>query len=222
MEQTLRAFYASPFAPEFRWIRDAVATACREHDVQLRAVDEIVSPGANIIHAIHQEINDCDFAFAVLTGNNPNVYYELGRLFQASKPTVLLASQDAFAALPFDVRTFAVLAYESSRPDGAFLSTAVGNAIGKIRLALNPTTRQKALHATGVSRITNAVVQVDFDQIRRDAEAMVGKSGCKTVDIQNHDTDSFKGWNQVIDCPCGDSVVIVIDLNGDIKRVKVK
>jgi nucleoside 2-deoxyribosyltransferase len=99
MEQTLRAFYASPFAPEFRWIRNAVATACREQDVELRAVDEIVSPGANIIFAIHQEINECDFALAVLTGNNPNVYYELGRLFQASKPTILLASQDALKCL---------------------------------------------------------------------------------------------------------------------------
>jgi hypothetical protein len=47
-------------------------------------------------------------------------------------------------------------------------------------------------------------------------------SSCKTVDIRNYDTDSFKGWNQTLDCPCGDSVVIVIDLNGDIKRVRVK
>jgi len=222
MADTLRAFYASPFAPEFRWVRNAVAKACREHDVELRVVDEVIRSGANIIHAIHQEIDECDFAFAVLTGNNPNVFYELGRLFQASKPTVLLASQDAFATLPFDIRTFAVLGYDSLHRDELALSVAVGNAIGRIRLALNPSTRKKALQAAAVSRTTRIVVQVDFEQIRKDAESMVGKSGCKTVDIQNHDTDSFKGWNQVIECPCGDTVVVVIDLNGDIKRVKVK
>ena len=179
-----------------------------------------MTPGANIIHAIHQEIDECDFAFAVLTGNNPNVFYELGRLFQASKPTVLLASQEAFSTLPFDVRTFAVLTYSSSLQDEIGLSVAVGNAIAKVRLALDPTTRQKTLRVASVSRLGQTVV--DFEQIRKDAEAMVGKNDCKTVDIQNHDTDSFKGWNQTIDCPCGDSVVIVIDLNGDIKRVKVK
>jgi nucleoside 2-deoxyribosyltransferase len=93
MVNRLKAFYASPFSEEFRWVRDAVATACREHEVELRAVDEIVIPGGNIVHAIHQEIDDCDFAFAVLTDSNPNVFYELGRLLQASKPTVLLISE---------------------------------------------------------------------------------------------------------------------------------
>jgi len=53
MDEKLRAFYASPFAPEFMWIRDATAKACREHNVDLRAVDEVVLPGASIIHAIH-------------------------------------------------------------------------------------------------------------------------------------------------------------------------
>lgn len=223
MEPSLKAFYASPFAPEFLWVRNAVAKACREHNIQLRVVDEIVVPGGNIVHAIHQEIDECDFAIAVLTGNNPNVFYELGRLFQASKATILLASQHAFATLPFDVRTFAILTYDSSTRDEIGLSVSVGNAIAKVRLALSPTTRQKTLKAAGVSRSGQIAVEVvDFERIRNDAEAMIGKNGCKTVDIQNHDTDSFKGWNQTIDCPCGDSVVIVIDLNGDIKRVKVK
>src|SRR5664279_5799719 len=101
----LQAFYASPFAPEFGWIRDAVARACRQYDVVLRAVDEITMPGGDIVQTIHQEIDDCDFGIAILTGSNPNVFYELGRLLQASKPTILLASRDAFASLPFDIRT---------------------------------------------------------------------------------------------------------------------
>ena len=220
MAETLRAFYASPFAPEFRWVRDAVAQACREHDVVLRAVDEVTVPGRNIIQSIHQEIDECDFAFAVLTGNNPNVFYELGRLLQASKPTVLLARREGFAMVPFDVRTFAVLGYDDS--DRNKLVFAIGSEIGKVRLALNPGTREQTLVAAVVSRTTHAVSQLDFEQIRKSAESMVGKSGCRTVDIQNHDTDSFKGWNQLIECPCGDTVVVIIDLNGDIKRVRVK
>ncbi len=217
MASVLRAFYASPYAPEFLWVRDAVAQACREHNVELRAVDEVTLPGRNIIQAIHQEIDECDFAFAVLSGENPNVFYELGRLLQASKPTVLLTGDDR--ALPFDVRTFAVIRYSGDRND---LVLAAGNAIGKLRLALDPSTRKRTLLAATLSRTTNAMVQVDFEQTRKDAESMVGKSGCKTVDIQNSDTDSFKGWNQIIECPCGDTVVVIIDLNGEIKRVRVK
>jgi len=74
MGNRLKAFYASPYAEEFRWIRDSVASACREHEVDLRSVDEIMIPGGNIVHAIHQEIEECDFAFAVLTDSNPNVF----------------------------------------------------------------------------------------------------------------------------------------------------
>jgi hypothetical protein len=188
--------------------------------VELRAVDEVILPGRDIIQAIHQEIDECDFAFAVLTGKNPNVFYELGRLLQASKPTVLLASDEAFHTLPFDVRTFAVIRYDSRHRDELVL--AAGSAVGKVRLALDPSTRKKTLQAAILSRTTNVVVQVDFEQIRKYAESMVGKSGCKTVDIQNSDTDSFKGWNQTIECPCGDTVVVIIDLNGEIKRVRVK
>ena len=222
MANTLRAFYASPFAPDYRWLREAVAMACRQQDVELRVVDEIVLPGANIIQAIHQEIDECDFSFAVLTGNNPNVYYELGRLFQASKPTILLTSKVGISSLPFDVRTFAVLAYDGKAQDINAVANLVGNAIGRVRLALDPATRGRTLQTASVIAATSAIVSLDFEQIRQDAENRLGKSGCKTVDIQNYDTDSFKGWNQTLDCPCGDTVVIVIDLNGDIKRVRVK
>jgi len=222
MPSPLRAFFASPFAPAYRWIRTAVADACRQHDVELRAVDEVVRPGANIIQAIHQEIDECDLAVAVLTGNNPNVFYELGRLYQASKPTILLADQAGLSALPFDVRSFAVIGYDARAMNESALADTVGSAIGKLRLALNPRTRGRALLAATVSHTTHVVQGLNFERIKRDAEAMVGKSGCKTVDIQNHDTDSFKGWNQTLDCPCGDTVVVVIDLNGDIKRVRVK
>ena len=223
MAETLRAFYASPFAPEFRWIRDAVATACRQHDVQLRALDEVVHPGASIIQAIHQEIDTADFAFAVLTGDNPNVYYELGRILQASKPTIMLAEDSALSSLPFDVRTFSVLGYRRDPSTAGALTASVGDAIGRVRMALDPTTRGNttaghtvSAHAPSVA----AVHSVDFEEIRRNAESMMGKGDCTTVDIKSYDTDSFKGWNQTIDCPCGDTLLVVIDLNGDIKRVR--
>jgi len=221
MGNRLKAFYASPFSEEFRWIRDAVATACREQEVELRAVDEIVIPGGNIVHAIHQEIDECDFAFAVLTDSNPNVFYELGRLLQASKPTVLLISEKQLSALPFDVRAFSVLGY-GLKEQHHELTASVGNAIGKVRLALDPETRSKSIEAQTVSAKTLIVAYLDFEKIRTDAQGMLGADDCETIEVRNYDTDSFKGWNQILECPNGDVIVIVIDLNGDIVRVRKK
>ena len=221
MSNHLKAFYASPFSEEFRWLRNSVATACREQDVELRAVDEIVIPGDNIVHAIHQEIEECDFAFAVLTDSNPNVFYELGRLLQASKPTVLLISKSQLSSLPFDVRAFSVLTYDTEEQHNELVNS-IGNAIGKVRLALNPETRSISIEAQRVSAKTLIVAYLDFEKIRTDAQGMLGTDDCETIEVKNFDTDSFKGWNQILECPNGDVIIIIIDLNGDIVRVRKK
>ncbi len=221
MSDQLKAFYASPFSEEFKWIRDSVAAACREHDVELRAVDEVVIPGGNIVQTIHQEIDECDFAFAVLTESNPNVFYELGRLLQASKPTVLLISRKQLSALPFDVRSFSVLSYESQE-EREELTASVGSSIGKVRLALDPTTRSKSIKAQALDAKTLIVTNIDFEKVRIEAQKMLGAGDCDTVDVKSFDTSTFKGWNQTLECPNGDTIVIVIDLNGDIVRAKKK
>lgn len=215
----MKAFFASPFSDEHRWVRHAIASTCREQDVELRAVDETILPGANIVNAIHHEINECDFAFAVLTDANPNVFYELGRLLQASKPTILLVNKIQLTSLPFDVKAFAVLTYGESEPD---LRNAVGSAIGKIKLALNPETREPRVSSQAISAKTLSIAYHDFEKTRKDAEVMLGNHDCESVDIKNYDTDTFKGWNQFLECPNGDTIFIVIDLNGNIVRARKK
>lgn len=215
----MKAFFASPFSKELLWVRTSVSAACREHDVELHAVDEIVQPGANIINVIHQEINECDFAFAVLTDRNPNVFYELGRLLQASKPTILLVNKSELSTLPFDVKVFSVLVYGASRKG---LIKSVGSAIGKVKLALNPNTRELKISAQAISDKTLSIAYHDFEKIRKDAEGMMGNHDCESTEIKNYDTDSFKGWKQILECPNGDVIVVVIDLNGHIVRVRKK
>jgi hypothetical protein len=221
-ENRLRAFFASPYAAPFRWIRDAVAAACREHSVELRSVDEVVRPGADIITTMHAEIDAADFAFAVLTGLNPNVFYELGRLLQASKPTIMLIDKRHVHELPFDVRTFAVLPYWGDESAALELRRSVGDAIGKLRLALDPRTRSEHIAPETTYVIEKSTVRagVDFENLRRVAQTMMGKSDCQTAEIKTFDTETFKGWHQSIECPCGDTILVVIDLNGEIKRVK--
>jgi hypothetical protein len=113
MNDTRRVFFASPFAEGYRWIREAVATACRELRLEFRAIDEMVMPGSDIGPAIHLEIARTTLAVGVISGLNPNVMYELGLLRSLSKPTVILADKQTFENLPFDLRSLSVVRYDS-------------------------------------------------------------------------------------------------------------
>ena len=69
---------------------------------------------------------------------------------------------------------------------------------------------------------TAALLPYNFDRIKQDVEGNIGNSGCKTIEIKAVDSGGFKGWHQVLVCPNGDEVLIVIDLNGEVTRVRVK
>jgi hypothetical protein len=222
----LRLFLAIPYAPEFMWIRDSIATACREHQVELRSVDEVVRPGGEIISAIHAEIEEADLGAAVISGMNPNVLYELGRLHQASKPTIILVDRDE--PVPFNIRTFSRIEYAPDPAYSADLEFVFAKSLSKLLYVFSEegrasialgTYKPEALSVKGGSREVSSLI-VDFEGKRLEAERMMGKSGCETDEINSYDTESFKGWHQRISCPGGDSLLIVIDLNGVIKRVK--
>jgi hypothetical protein len=132
----LRSFFASPFSQDFNWIRNAVARACREHDIEFRAVDETVTPGQDIASSIRQEIEEADIGIAVVSSYNPNVMYELGRLHQASKPTIILNESGAVKQMPFDIQGFARIEYDAGAKAESSLVAAVGSAWAKVKKAL--------------------------------------------------------------------------------------
>jgi len=69
--------------------------------VSIRA-DDIADPG-RITNQIAEQLANCDFVIADITGNNPNVAWELGYAFAYNKPAVLLRSKDAEGQAPFDI-----------------------------------------------------------------------------------------------------------------------
>jgi nucleoside 2-deoxyribosyltransferase len=229
---TIKAFYASPYAPEYGWIRDAVAAACRQHNIALRVVDEVAPPGENINELMNQEIADADLAIALLTGLNPNVMYELGRLLAESKPTILLADEDTFKSMPFDLRSFASIQYDSMLKNKEELTLIVSSAIGRIISLRSFENRKKLLAGTlpwqpipsvPSASLVSSSEEIDFEGKRKDAERRLGKKLCKTVEIeaQSDDDGSTAGYIQTLKCQDGDKVIIIIDQNGEIKRIKV-
>ena len=53
---------------------------------------------------MHDRILNDDLCIALLTGRNPNVYYELAIAQAASRPVIMLLQREETA--PFDVRDF--------------------------------------------------------------------------------------------------------------------
>ncbi len=202
--------------------------------MDFRAVDEKVVPGESIIDSIHTEIATADIGIAVISGFNTNVMYELGRLLGGSKPTILVADKESISNLPFDMKSFSIVGYDAKAKDATDLTNVIAKSLGKIKGAmrgefLQAVATSKPLPenlSTLTSTITASEIQslsaIDWGSVKDEGERMLGKSGCKSIDVEVVETDDFKGWRQTLDCPCGDTVIIIVDLNGDVKRAKVR
>ncbi len=228
---TPTAFFAAPFSEDFRWVRSALAAACRELKIDFRAVDETVQPGESIIDAINYEIAQCNVGFAVITGFNANVMYELGLLHSLSKPTVILADVDTVAHLPFDLRSRMVVRYDASKKNEDELKLVVIAATSRLQAIVDDEQLRGAI-ATGTSesppethyesaQITFGAV--DFDKKKQEAERASGQEGCETRNIKAWESaDGKKGWRLKAKCRGGVKMDVFIDINGDIQEIDIE
>jgi len=104
-----KAFVLMPFALEFDDVfTDLVSPALTEYEVA-RADTRLDKRG--ILEKIVCGIFEADLIVVDLTGNNPNVLYELGVAHALNKPTVLISQDDS--ALPFDIRAYPIQPYST-------------------------------------------------------------------------------------------------------------
>jgi nucleoside 2-deoxyribosyltransferase len=131
----LNCFVIMPFAGEF----DDVYAAIKVN------VEAVISPGGvcvrldearpagRINDRLLREIEAAAICVVDVTGNNPNVMWELGYAMALKKPTILL-TQDV-AALPFDVRDLQTLPYDRkhvNRTLGASLQKAIRDTMATV------------------------------------------------------------------------------------------
>jgi hypothetical protein len=76
--------------------------------------DEIFSANA-IMEDIWKNIATCRLLVAELTGQNPNVYYELGIAHTLDKPVILLIQKGE--KLPFDISAIRAITYDTTESD---------------------------------------------------------------------------------------------------------
>lgn len=101
-ERKAKLFVAMPFADDYSDIWDvAIQDAAIRADVPCERIAEQSYVG-DILSEIKKRVHASSGLLAVLDGDNPNVFLELGYAWALDKPTVLVVQQSA--TLPFDVR----------------------------------------------------------------------------------------------------------------------
>jgi hypothetical protein len=105
-------FPAGPFAPALNTVYDeAIIGAATKAGLECKRADEIMTPGG-VMTQIWQALMEARVIIADLTGQNANVFYELG-LAHAIGHDVILLTQD-MRWLPFDLRHMRCQVYEAN------------------------------------------------------------------------------------------------------------
>jgi hypothetical protein len=112
-----RCFVISPIGQEGSEVRQhadyvyyfIIKPALEEHKIEAVRSDHLNEPG-KISDQMFREILNDDLCVAVLTGHNPNVFYELAVAQSASRPVILLIRDGE--ELPFDIKDLRTVKYD--------------------------------------------------------------------------------------------------------------
>jgi len=98
-----------PFSSDFDDIYQlGIKPACKAAGADVERVDEQIF-SESILTRIYEQIARADIVVAEMTGNNPNVFYEVGYAHALHKTIVLLTSKAA--DIPFDLKHYTHIVY---------------------------------------------------------------------------------------------------------------
>lgn len=105
-------FIIMPFASEFEDVwKGGIRRAAEDHGFHPVRVDEI-NRSSNITDDIIDAIQECHLTIVDVTGNNPNVMFELGFALAEKKPHIIISQSTEF--LPFDIRNIRTIEYSNT------------------------------------------------------------------------------------------------------------
>jgi hypothetical protein len=203
----MQAFIAMPFGPELDDVEKAIREACKYAGFNPLRADDIFRPGV-VIDQIFDQLLKSDCVVGVLTGKNPNVYYEIGIAHGMSKPAILLHSKGNFGSLPFDIKHNRVIPYEPGKAREVI--SLIQAQLEFIKSSLTGgITSEKFLHNIDFSKD-------DIDHIRERLmiEYHFDKLSLKGMELLEHG----KGVLLKFESPFGEKVVVSIDSNRMITR----
>lgn len=128
------AFVLMPFADDLTQIYNSIIKPAVEHEefgLVCRRADEIKSNKV-IIQDIWKSICEARVVIADLTGQNPNVMYELGIAHTLGKETVLMYRRGGDVGVPFDLAHIRRIEYKNDAPGGKRLENDLRKTLSAI------------------------------------------------------------------------------------------
>lgn len=107
-------FVIMPFKEEMKEVYEyLIKPSVEETGIKCVRADELDGP-ANIVRKIVEYIYDARVIVADLTGQNANVFYELGIAHSLGNNTIVISQED----VPFDVKSYKFIKYENTAAGG--------------------------------------------------------------------------------------------------------
>ncbi|MDH4462219.1 MAG: hypothetical protein QE277_12405 [Flectobacillus sp.] len=107
-------FVIMPFAAAYNEIYTVIKETLENSELRLtcRRGDDILRP--HILETILENIASAEYIIADLTGQNPNVFYELGLAHCIKDMNKLVLLTQSMDSVPFDLRQYRCILYEQS------------------------------------------------------------------------------------------------------------
>jgi nucleoside 2-deoxyribosyltransferase len=158
-----------PFDPSFddvySMIKATVESTLKEQFIKCYRLDE-ARPAGRITDRLLKELQASAICVADLTGNKPNVMWEVGYAMALSKPLLIVTQE--MASLPFDLKDMQSLQYDRNH-----LSTTLGKPL---RQALTDTISDIQLNdTTKFTHAENSPLQQDLVHQVIELKEMIGQ-----------------------------------------------
>lgn len=111
---------------------NVVKPLCEEMGFDVVRADNIAST-AVVYDDILQGIRNSDIVIADISGQNPNVMYELGIAHSLRQQTTIVITQDNVSNSPFDIKHFRIISYENSMQGSNTLKNKLRSVIESIQ-----------------------------------------------------------------------------------------
>lgn len=203
-----------PFSPQYDDLYLTIKKACEEVGVSCIRANEIKIPGP-IINQIFDNIETADCIIAEVSEKNPNVYYEIGVAHRANKPTVLLACKESVQLLPFDIRHNRVLIYDKNNL--LSIIQPLKECLEYIRTTFienktEPTIETYLTNLNLKQKPSTILIKEIIDEVSKNFNLV----DARLVEQKY----SKEGFILTLEDAFGERVVILLDINGIIKRMK--
>ena len=110
-----KAFVIMPFDDEIAnsVYEHCTIPICKEFNLHVERADEIFTPNP-ILDDIRFAIEKSTVIIADISGNNPNVFYELGMSHMLKRKQTIMITHDEFNGIPFDISHIRIIQYQNT------------------------------------------------------------------------------------------------------------